>query len=162
MTTALRTRAVRLLLPAALVAAGLAALIPTVSAQAADVEVWKDPNCGCCSDWIKHMESNGFTVTVHQTGNREARSRLGMPDRHASCHTAKIGRYVIEGHVPAADIRRLLQQQPDAVGLAVPGMPLGSPGMDGPAYGNRRMAYQVLLVQANGGDQVFQSYPAQP
>ena len=122
------------------------------------VEVWKDPNCGCCKDWITHMEGAGFQVTVHDKGNNAARAALGMPQQFASCHTAVVQGYVIEGHVPAADVKRLLADKPQALGLAVPGMPVGSPGMDGPAYGGKRDPYKVLLVQKNGSSQVFAGY----
>jgi hypothetical protein len=122
------------------------------------VEVWKDPSCGCCKDWIKHLEANGFAVQVFETGNTATRGRLGMPAQFGSCHTALVGGYVVEGHVPAREIRRLLKDRPSALGLAVPAMPVGSPGMDGPEYGGRRDPYDVLLVQTNGASRVFQSY----
>lgn len=122
------------------------------------VEVWKDPNCGCCQDWIHHLQTHGFHVKTHDTGNAAARERLGMPTRYGSCHTARVQGYVLEGHVPARDVLRLLKDKPAAVGLAVPGMPIGSPGMDGPAYGNRTDPYQVLLVLKDGSARVFQSY----
>ena len=122
------------------------------------LQVWKDPNCGCCGDWVKHLQASGFLVQVIDTGNVAARKRLGMPDALGSCHTARVGGYVIEGHVPAADILRLLREKPDALGLAVPGMPIGSPGMDGPEYGGRRDAYDVLLVARGGATRVFQSH----
>ena len=122
------------------------------------VEVWKDPNCGCCKDWMAHLEGAGFVVKAHDKGNTAARAVLGMPQRLGSCHTAVVQGYVIEGHVPATDIQRLLAEQPQALGLAVPGMPVGSPGMDGEVYGGRRDAYQVLLVQKNGSTQVFSRY----
>ena len=125
---------------------------------ATPMDVWKDPNCGCCKDWVTHLEQAGFKVTVQETGNAATRKRLGMPDKLGSCHTARVGGYVIEGHVPAADILRLLREKPDALGLAVPGMPIGSPGMDGPAYGGRRDRYEVLLVLKDGSTRVFNSY----
>lgn len=117
------------------------------SPNAIAIQVWKDPNCGCCKDWIIHLEKNNFSLKVNDQGNNAARARLGMPQKFASCHTALVGGYVIEGHVPAEDIQRLLKEKPQALGLAVPGMPIGSPGMDGPVYGARRDAYQVLLIQ---------------
>jgi hypothetical protein len=122
------------------------------------VEVWKDPSCGCCKDWVEHLRTSGFTVKVHESGNGAARKDLGMPDRYGSCHTARVGGYAIEGHVPARDVRRLLKEKPLALGLAVPGMPIGSPGMDGPEYGGRRDGYQVLLVRRDGSSAIFQSY----
>ena len=123
------------------------------------VEVWKSPYCGCCKDWITHLENEGFAVKVNEVGDLDgARRQLGMPERYASCHTAKVGGYLIEGHVPAADIRRLLVEKPQAIGLAAPGMPVGSPGMDGPAYGGRRDPYDVLLVQRDGVHRVFAAH----
>jgi hypothetical protein len=122
------------------------------------VEVWKSPTCGCCRDWITHLEANGFSVRVHETGNTSMRNLLKMPAVYGSCHTAKVAGYVIEGHVPAQDIQRLLQEKPAAIGLAVPGMPVGSPGMDGPAYGGRQDPYDVLLIQTDGAARVFQPH----
>lgn len=133
----------------------------TALAQAATVEVWKDPNCGCCHLWVEHLQAQGFKVQVRDVGNTAARKRLGMPEKLGSCHTATVGGYVIEGHVPAADIRRLLKERPVALGLSVPGMPIGSPGMDGPEYQGRKDAYDVLLVQKDGSTRSFQRYPGQ-
>ncbi len=113
------------------------------------MEVWKDPNCGCCKDWIVLMEQAGFAVKVHEVGNNGVRAQLGLPQRLGSCHTALVGGYLVEGHVPAADVRKLLAQKPKALGLTVPGMPVGSPGMDGPEYGGRQDPYDVLLVTKN-------------
>lgn len=144
----------------ALIAGVLAmALAGSVMAQGRPVaKVWKDPNCGCCKDWIAHMQGAGFDVQVLETGNAAARTQLGIPQKYGSCHTAQIGGYAIEGHVPAADIQRLLREAPQAVGLAVPGMPVGSPGMDGPAYGGRKDAYDVLLIGKDGNSTVYQSH----
>lgn len=122
------------------------------------VEVWKSPDCGCCKDWVAHLELNGFTVRVFDTGNTDIRAQLGMPLKYGSCHTARVGGYAVEGHVPAREIRRLLKERPVAVGLAVPAMPVGSPGMDGPEYRGRRDPYEVLLVQKGGASTVFQTY----
>ena len=122
------------------------------------VEVWKDPNCGCCHDWVKHLEASGFVVKVNDIGNEAMRAKLGVPQKLGSCHTALVGGYAIEGHVPAADIRRLLKDKPAAIGLTVPGMPVGSPGMDGKIYGDRRDPYDVLLVLKSGDTRVFASY----
>ena len=141
--------------------AGAATLAPSLMAQTRPkVEVWKDPDCGCCKDWVSHLEANGFQVSVHDSGNAEARTRLGVPDKLGSCHTGQVGGYALEGHVPARDIKRLLKERPKAVGLAVPGMPVGSPGMDGPEYKGRKDPYDVLLIQANGSSKVYQSYRA--
>jgi hypothetical protein len=138
--------------------AALPLIAPAARAAAPMVEIWKDPNCGCCQDWVKHLNRNGFATRVHDEGNAAARKRLGLPEKLGSCHTGQVGGYAIEGHVPAREIQRLLKEKPRAVGLAVPGMPVGSPGMDGPAYGDQRDPYDVLLVLADGGTRVFQSY----
>lgn len=139
-----------------------ALLLPLVGARAAVVrpvmEVWKDPSCGCCKDWITHLEQSGFELRVHDSGNTAARARFGMPVKFGSCHTARIGGYTIEGHVPVREIQRLLQEKPKAVGLAVPGMVVGSPGMDGPSYGQRKDPYDVILVKADGSGTVYKSY----
>ena len=144
----------------ALAAATAAALALPGLAQSTKpvVEVWKDPNCGCCKDWIAHMQASGFTVKTYETGNNAARARLGLPEKFASCHTALVAGYVVEGHVPAREVQRLLKERPKALGLAVPGMPIGSPGMDGPEYGGRRDPYDVLLVARDGGSRVYQPY----
>jgi hypothetical protein len=97
-------------------------------------------------------------VQTFDDGNNAARERLGLPARYGSCHTARIGGYALEGHVPVREIRRLLAERPDAIGLAVPGMPVGSPGMDGPQYDGRREPYDVLLVHRDGSSRVYASY----
>lgn len=125
------------------------------------IEVWKTPTCGCCHDWIKHLQTNGYEVKTHDVSDatkRDYRQRLGLADKFGSCHTALVGGYLLEGHVPARDIQRLLKEKPRALGLAVPGMPVGSPGMDGPEYGGRKDPYDVLLVQRGGSASVYQSY----
>ncbi len=142
--------------------AGAAALLAPSWVRAAgapiDAEVWKSPTCGCCKEWVGHMEAHGFRMRVHDAGNTAMRGRMRIPMALGSCHTAVVGRYAIEGHVPAKDVIRLLLQRPAAAGLAVPGMPLGSPGMDGPEYGSRRDPYDVLLVAMDGTTSVFSSY----
>ena len=138
----------------------LSSMLSTGVATASELsaEVWKDPNCGCCNDWIAHIEEAGFQVQAFNTGNNGIRARLGIAQKLGSCHTAKIDGYAIEGHVPAADIKRLLEEKPEAIGLAVPGMPIGSPGMDGPAYGDRKDPYDVLLIHVDGSTSVYQDY----
>lgn len=123
------------------------------------IQLWKDPNCGCCNDWVALLKKAGFTVHVFDQGNAEVRARLGMPQQYGACHTGLVRGYIIEGHVPVLDIRRLLKEKPLALGLAVPGMPVGSPGMDGAEYGERRDPYKVLLVRKDGSAQVFNTYP---
>jgi hypothetical protein len=108
--------------------------------------VHKDPDCGCCAGWVRHLEAAGFTVTVEETADLEPlKKRLGVPDDLTACHTAEVDGYVLEGHVPAAAVRRLLERRPTATGLAVPGMPAGSPGMEGGVP----QRYGVVLFGAN-------------
>ena len=145
--TATRRHALHLLAAAAGMAT-LPALANKATAKTA-MEVWKDPNCGCCKDWIVLMEKAGFEVKVHDVGNSAVRAKLGLPQRLGSCHTALVGGYLIEGHVPAADVHKLLKEKPKALGITVPGMPIGSPGMDGPEYNGRKDPYDVLLVTKN-------------
>lgn len=124
------------------------------------MHVLKDPNCGCCSAWIDILEKEGFAVTEEAArGTALARYKIdnGIPLEMISCHTGEIEGYMIEGHVPVADIRRLIDERPEAVGLAVPGMPYGSPGM-GPE--NRRDAYDVYLLLLDGSTEVFTRYDA--
>lgn len=144
----------------ALLSLGLAAPLVTFAQDSRiGMEVWKSARCECCRDWLDHMEKNGFVVVrVHNEGNAAARQRLKIPAALGACHTALVRGFVIEGHVPAADVHRVLKLRTDDVGLAVPGMPVGSPGMDGPAYGKRREAYEVLLVGADGRTTVFSRY----
>jgi hypothetical protein len=116
------------------------------------VDVYKSPSCGCCGKWLEHLQQNGFQASVHEVNDiPAARKKLGMPDRLGACHTARVGGYVIEGHVPAADIQRLLKEKPKALGLAVPSMPPGSPGMETA----KPVPYETLLVQTDGSTQVF-------
>lgn len=143
---------------ASIAALVLAPFAPAEGNERPLIEVWKSPTCGCCKDWIAHVEANRFRTRTHDNGNTDARARLGVDVRYGSCHTALVGGYAIEGHVPAREIKRLLKERPVAIGLAVPAMPLGSPGMDGPEYGGRKDAYDVLLLTKNAGSSVFQAY----
>ncbi len=123
-----------------------------------EIEVWKDPNCGCCKQWVAHLQKNGFQVTTHDVADTAPfRQKLDLPAKFGACHSARVASYALEGHVPAQDIRRLLREKPAARGLAVPGMPVGSPGME---MGNARDAYDVLLVLSDGNSRVYRSYPA--
>ncbi len=136
----------------------LAALLaaPVLAMAAAPViNVYKSATCGCCEAWVKHLRDNGFKVEAHNVANpSDTREKMGMPDHLGSCHTAVVDGYAVEGHVPAADIKRLLAARPKARGLAVPSMPLGSPGMEGP----RKDPYDVYLVLPDGSSRVFQHY----
>ena len=119
------------------------------------VTVYKDPNCGCCIEWVKHLQANGFQTRVHDVRDTAPhKQKLRVPERLASCHTAVVNGYTIEGHVPAADIKRLLAERPKARGLAVPGMPQGSPGMET----GKVDRYDVLLFTDNGRSTVYRSY----
>lgn len=135
----------------------LAAVLASVDkpAAAAEITVYKSPACGCCGAWVDHLERNGFEVAVRERLDMQpVKQRLGVPDGLHSCHTAEAGGYLIEGHVPAASIRRLLSERPDLKGLAVPGMPMGSPGMEGP----RSDPYNVMGFTAEGGLSVYDNY----
>ena len=113
--------------------------------------------CACCHEWVAHLEGNGFEVMSHDGDNQQARERLGMPVGYGSCHSAEAGGYAIEGHVPAREIVRLLDERPNAIGLSVPAMPRGAPGMDGPVYRGIEDPYDVLLIGRDGGASVFES-----
>jgi hypothetical protein len=119
------------------------------------ITVYKDPSCGCCKSWIEHLIKHGYAVDAKDTpAMTEVKRTLGIPDALTSCHTAVVNGYLIEGHVPAADIARLLKEKPKVAGLAVPGMVTGSPGMEGPS----KQHYQVLSFDKNGKTKVFASY----
>lgn len=141
-----------------LAAGALAAAAPAFAAASLPaVEVFKSPHCGCCGAWVEHLVAAGFAVKVTEVDDTTAaRRRLGLSDSYGSCHTATVGGYVVEGHVPAAEVKRLLASRPAALGLAVPGMPPSSPGMDVPG---RTDPYQVLLVDKQGRSSVFARYP---
>ncbi|MES9972008.1 MAG: DUF411 domain-containing protein [Candidatus Thiodiazotropha sp.] len=122
--------------------------------EAADVVVYKSPTCGCCTKWVDHMRDNGFSVEVHDRPNMNPiKAEMGIPRHLQSCHTALVDGYVIEGHVPANEIVRMLREKPSIRGLAVPGMPMGSPGMEGP----RSDPYDVLTIQKDGKTRVYAS-----
>ncbi|HEX4857077.1 MAG TPA: DUF411 domain-containing protein [Limnobacter sp.] len=135
---------------------------PATEQLAQFVEVWKTPTCGCCAEWVKHLENNGFVVKVHDVNNTDSfRAALGMPQKYGSCHSARVGGYAIEGHVPAEDIKKLLSEKPvDVTGLSVPAMPMGSPGMEHPDFPHKRAEYEVLLVNKSGGHSTFTRYDA--
>ena len=134
-------------------AMGLPGLVrAAVPAGGPAVEVWKAASCECCEGWVRHMRAAGFEVTIHTVDDVTPMKRMaGVPDDLASCHTARVGGYVLEGHVPADDVKRLLAERPQARGLAVPGMPQDAPGMDIVSG----QPYQVVLFGAAGGPQVF-------
>ncbi len=124
---------------------------------ATPIHVYKTASCECCTGWVKHLSGAGFAVQVTTTDDTAVvRKKAGIPDAFGACHSATIEGYAIEGHVPAAEIRRLLALRPQAIGLAVPSMPPGSPGME---FGDRKDPYKVLLIDRQGKDTVFASYP---
>ena len=144
-----RRRLLRILAPLALLACA-------ESAAAATLVVTKSAYCGCCKHWVEHMKKAGFAVEVREVEDVTPTARkLGVPDKLRSCHTSQIGGYAIEGHVPAADVKRLLAAKPKAAGLAVPGMVAGSPGME---QGDYKEPYQVLLFDKTGKTKVFASH----
>lgn len=126
-----------------------------VQAASRSIEVWKDPSCGCCKDWIAILRNAGFAVTTHDAGNGAARQKAGIARQYGSCHTALVDGYAIEGHVPVREIERLLKERPDAIGLSVPGMVVGSPGME---QGSRVDPYTVLLLTRDGGSSAYAKY----
>lgn len=143
---------------AGIVALGAGGIAP--AAAAPRVQVVKDPYCGCCAAWIDIMARAGFEMEVYDTGPEDLqrfKQASGITDDMASCHTARVEGYTIEGHVPPEDVRRLLDMRTDAVGLSVPGMPIGSPGM-GPE--SEREAYAVYLILPDGRSEVFARYEA--
>lgn len=119
------------------------------------VVMYKNPGCECCTDWAIHMEENGFSVREEPRNDMSAvKANFGVPYTMGSCHTAVVGDYVVEGHVPAKEVKRMLEEQPDAIGLTVPGMPVGSPGME---RGSRVDPYDVVLF-GEKGTSVYESY----
>jgi hypothetical protein len=137
--------------------AAAAASLPVLAAPPLpQVEVYKDPDCGCCGAWVDHLKAAGFPVKVYETPDTSAvRKRHGIPDEFGSCHTGVVAGYALEGHVPAEDVKRLLAKKPAAAGLSVPGMPVGSPGME---MGSRKDPFQVLLIDKAGRSSVFATY----
>jgi hypothetical protein len=126
-----------------------------LAAAGPEVMVFKTVSCGCCAKWVEHLKANGFTPKVQNVPSTAEYQRMyGVPGTMGSCHTATVGGYTVEGHVPAADIHRLLKEKPKATGLAVPGMPMGSPGMES----DKKDTYSVLLFHSDGRSTVFKTY----
>jgi hypothetical protein len=122
-----------------------------------EMTVYKSPTCGCCTSWVEHMQKSEFKVSVVETDELNAiKNKLGVPTELTSCHTAKVGNYFIEGHVPAEDVKRLLTEKPDVLGIGVPGMPLGSPGMEVPS--GETQPYTVTMVNKDGSLSIFSSH----
>lgn len=151
----MKTALVRPSRPLLILLAALLAITAFAATAAPALTVYKDPDCGCCGAWVKHLQQNGFAVTVHDVRDMTPhKQKLNVPERLQGCHSAVVNGYTIEGHVPASDIRRLLAERPRARGLAVPGMPQGSPGMET----GKLDPYDVLLFQDDGSTRVFKSY----
>jgi hypothetical protein len=132
-------------------AAGL--MLVGTAANAAALTVYKSASCGCCGKWVEHVQKHGFTVKVVNVDDvRAVKAKAGIPDKLASCHTSLVGGYVVEGHVPAADIKKLLAQKPKAKGIAVAGMPMGAPGME---HGDHREPFETVLIKADGSTATF-------
>jgi hypothetical protein len=128
---------------------------PALAAAESPIEVWKSATCECCGAWVKHLEDNGFAVKVNTATPpmlERIKRQAGIGEDLAACHTGKIGPYVVEGHVPAEDVERLIAEHPDAVGLVVPGMPVGSPGME---QDGKTEPYDVLLLKKDGTTEIF-------
>lgn len=125
--------------------------------QTPTVQVYKTPTCGCCANWVKHLQAHGFTTRVTDIEDlSQTKAKLNVPGRVQSCHTATVDGYVLEGHVPAADVQRLLKERPTVLGIAVPGMPIGSPGMEVP--NQKPQAFRVYSFDKKGQVQVFASH----
>jgi hypothetical protein len=141
-----------------IVGASLLATAATAADQSSPGQIYKSATCDCCSAWMAHMKGAGFTLEPKDMANKDLhrfKVHLGLKPDQNSCHTALIGGYVIEGHVPADDVKRLLAEKPDAIGLSVPGMPIGSPGME---QGDNTQPYEVLLLKKDGTTEVFARY----
>ena len=123
--------------------------------DAKEIMVYKSATCGCCKKWVNHLENEGFNVTTKNMSNMApVKKQIGVKPQFQSCHTAKVGKYFIEGHVPAKDIRKLLKEKPDIIGLSAPGMPMGSPGMEGP----RKDKYNVVAIDKNDNATIYSRY----
>ena len=154
MTSAIRFTAL-LAAVAALGAAALRADSRQPAQQAAEMLIYKTPTCGCCGKWVEHMKSAGFATTVKDTNDlAPIKQRLGVPASMTSCHTAVVNGYVVEGHVPAETVRKLLKERPAIVGISAPGMPAGSPGMEGPV----KQRYDVVTFDRAGHSRVYTSH----
>ena len=142
----IKPKTIRLALAGALLALGSAA-------HAATLTVYKSASCGCCAKWVEHVQKHGLSAKVVNVDDIMAvKAKAGIPEKLASCHTSMVNGYVVEGHVPAADIKKLLAAKPKAIGIAVPGMPMGSPGME---HGDHRQPYKTLLIKADGTTSTF-------
>ncbi len=151
----LRTIALGVSVAALGLTTGAAPVSTAAAPKKPTITAYKDASCGCCKSWVEHLIKHGYRVDAKDTPDMaEVKRALGVPDALKACHTGVVGGYLIEGHVPAAEIARLLKEKPKVAGLAVPGMPMGSPGMEGP----RTQHYQVLSFDKTGKTKIFASY----
>ena len=151
-----KLKSVRTLVASALLGLTTLGGISTAVADDDEVVMYKDPNCGCCGKWAEHMRTHGFKVKeVATTQMGQVKGEAGVPQAFGFCHIAKVGGYVVEGHVPAADVRRMLTEKPAIAGISAPGMPMGSPGMEGPYPADR---YDVVSFDAQGRTAVYASH----
>ncbi len=151
----MENRLIRVICAAWLALALGARVVAAAEPQLPTVEVWKTPTCGCCTVWVRHLEEAGLKVKVTEMDDlTPIRRQFRVPPELSSCHTARVGGYVVEGHVPAEDVLRLLTTRPQITGIYVPGMPIGSPGMEGPDA----EAFQVLALDAAGRKSVFATH----
>lgn len=144
------------ILPAVLIVSLVIGLnLPSKAVHAEEILVYKSPTCGCCKKWVNHLKKEGFKVTTKDYRDmKPIKKRFGVKPQFQSCHTAKVGKYFIEGHVSASDIKKLLKEKPDIKGLSVPGMPMGSPGMEG----HRKDKYNVVAIDKNNTPSVYSSH----
>ncbi len=129
-----------------------------LASQVLNITVYRTPTCGCCQGWVEHIKQNGFQVTdiVKPESEIQAiRQKYNLPSDFASCHTSEVAGYLVEGHIPVADVKHLIAQKPDIAGISVPGMPIGTPGME---MGDRKQSFNVFAFQQDGQTQVFNSY----
>lgn len=153
MNKASRYLAISFVLPGILLAALMTTSTPSFAGE--EVTVYKSPTCGCCTKWIEHMRKNGFKVKAYDVKDvMPIKRKSGVRPEQASCHTALVGGYVVEGHVPAKDVKRMLKEKPKIKGLTVPGMVVGSPGMEGPS----KHPYKVLTITESGPGKVYAEY----
>jgi len=151
-------KAITLTIPAMVLSGTISMQAALADSDLPVINLFKSPTCGCCAKWAERAIEAGFTVKVTDTDDMASVKKMAaVPDRLQACHTASVGGYIVEGHVPLADVKKLLNTKPEIRGIAVPGMPAGSPGME---YGNERQAFKVVTFGDTGPETVFQSYPA--
>jgi len=152
-------KTISLTIPAMVISGALSLQVSLADSDLPVINLFKSPTCGCCAKWADRATEAGFTVKITDTDDMSRVKKMAsVPDRLQACHTASVGGYIVEGHVPLDDVKKLLKTRPKIKGIAVPGMPAGSPGME---YGNERQAFKVVTFGGTGPETVFQNYPAQ-